>query len=97
MIRHMLLFSFRPDVSETDRNQLLDGLRSFPSWFPDMRGFELGRNESRRDSSYEYGMTLTFESFGKLQEYLDSKQHERFTADRFSPLVSGRAIVSFEL
>ena len=95
MIRHMLLFSFRGEVGESERQQLLSGLRQFPSKFPRMRGFELGRNESQRDSTFDYGMTLMFDTSDDVQQYLPSDEHERFVSERFRPVVSERAIVSF--
>ncbi len=61
-----------------------------------MRAFELGSNKSRRDQTYQYGMTVAFDSFDQLHAYLDSEYHERLVADSFRPLVSARAIVSFE-
>ena len=97
MIRHVLLFSFKPEVDEERRQGLLAGLRAFPSQFAGMSGFELGRNESRRDASFEYGMTLTFDSYDDLHRYLDSERHENFVALSFRSLISGRAIVSFEV
>ena len=96
MIRHILLFSFRPDADESERESVLEGLREFPQWFPRMRSFELGRNESRRDTAYEYGMTLVFDNFDDLHSYLDSNRHEHFVNGRFRPTISKRTIVSFE-
>lgn len=95
MIRHVLLFSFRPEVNERRREELLEGLRALPRLFPEMRGFELGRNESRRDATFDYGMTLTFDSSEALYRYLDSERHEDFVSQRFRPVISSRAIVTF--
>ena len=46
MIQHVLVFRFRDDVDEAERDRLLDEMRTFPSHFPAMRNFHLGRNES---------------------------------------------------
>ena len=61
-----------------------------------MRDYELGRNESRRDDSFEYGMTASFRDVAALDAYLTSERHEAFVADCFKPLIRHRAIVSFE-
>lgn len=97
MIRHMLLFSFRDEVDAQERQELLLELRAFPKAFAAMRDFQLGANESRRDRAYQYGMTVAFDTFDDLHAYLDSDRHERFVSTRFRPLVSTRAIVSFEI
>ncbi len=96
MVRHILLFSFRDEVGEEDRRKLLEDLREFPVSFPQIKTFELGGNESRRDATYQYGMTMLFEDLEGLNAYLNSEQHEHFVENRFRPLISGRAIVSFE-
>ncbi len=97
MIRHILLFSFRTDADEKERQLLLDELRRLPEQFRAIKNFELGKNASRRDAGYEYGMTASFDTVSDLESYLTSERHEHFVGDRFRPLVSGRTIVSFEV
>ena len=61
-----------------------------------MRRFGLGRNISKRDSTYPHVMTIEFDRQEDLEAYLDSSEHERFVATRFRPNIEGRAIASYE-
>ncbi|MDB5872968.1 MAG: hypothetical protein JWQ07_2410 [Ramlibacter sp.] len=94
MIRHMVLFSFKPSVDQDQRHQLLDLLAELPRQFPDMQGFQLGVNVSKRDRRFSHGMTMGFATLGDLEKYLDSERHERFVRENFAPLIEERAIVS---
>lgn len=95
MVKHTLFFSFKPDVPEPARQALLQEHLGFPAVFPWMRNFALGRNISERDRTYEYAFTIDFDSEDDLRRYLSSAEHEAHVVERFRPLISVRAIVSF--
>jgi len=95
MIKHTLFYRFRPDVPEDRRRRLLELQKDFPRIFPWMRNFALGRNISERDDSYEYALTVEFDTREDLDRYLRSDEHERHVKDEFRPLIESRAIVSF--
>ena len=96
MIQHLVVFRFRDDVDEDERDRLLDEMRALPTHFSAMRNFHLGRNESTRDDRFTHGFTVQFDSAELLQAYLTSEHHETFVAQRFKPVIAERAIVSFE-
>ncbi|MBO0730854.1 MAG: Dabb family protein [Acidimicrobiaceae bacterium] len=96
MIRHLVAFRFRDDVTDADRQALLDELASFPGQFPAMQRWALGVNISRRDHTYTHAFTVEFAREEDLVAYLDSERHENFVRQRFRPLIEDRAIVSFE-
>ena len=96
MIRHMVLFRFRPDLTPAERSMVLDGLARLPSSFPTMRRFGLGENVSRRDRTFTHVMAVEFEDRHQLDSYLESARHEAFVSGTFRPAVEDRAIASFE-
>jgi hypothetical protein len=95
MIKHTLMFRFRPTAPEADRLALLREYCEFPQRFPWMKNFTIGRNISQRDQTYEYAFTIDFESQSDLDRYLLSKEHEDHVEQRFRPLVESRAIASY--
>ena len=96
-MRHIVAFSFRPDAPERLKTALLAEYHTFPSHYPAMRNFQMGRNISERDDTFEYGFTVEFETVEELKAYLNSASHEEHVTERFKPLISRRAIVSFEV
>jgi len=96
MIRHVVLFEFRKDVSSEEIERVLASLREFPSRYPAMRRFHVGKNISRRDRTFSYAMTVEFESVEDLETYLGSEHHERFIDALFRPNIERRAIATVE-
>ena len=94
MIRHMVLFRFKPSADDEQRRELLALLGDLPRQFPAMQGFQLGANVSKRDGRYSHGMTMSFNSLGELEDYLNSDRHEAFVRDKFAPIIEERSIVS---
>jgi 2,3-dihydroxy-p-cumate/2,3-dihydroxybenzoate 3,4-dioxygenase len=96
MIRHVVLFEFRKDVSASEIERVLAGLRDFPSRYPAMRRFHVGKNISRRDRTFSYAMTVEFDSIEDLEAYLGSEYHEHFVNECFRPNIERRAIATVE-
>jgi hypothetical protein len=90
----MVLFAFKPSVDEEQRRKLLAMLADLPRQFPQMRGFQLGANVSKRDNRYSHGMTMSFNTLSDLEYYLNSERHEKFVRENFAPSIEERAIVS---
>lgn len=97
MIKHMVLFRFKPDVSERPKEKLLAEYITFPSIHSKMRNFTLGKNISERDKSFEYAFSVEFDTEADLKEYLNSREHEEHVVKRFRPLIESRAIMSYEV
>lgn len=96
MIRHTVFFRFRDDAPEQRKRDLLAEYRRFPQMFPTMRNFTIGRNISTRDQTFEYAFSVEFDREADLKDYLASHAHEEHVVERFRPIVSARAIVSYE-
>lgn len=96
MIRHIVAFRLRPEVTAEQAAALLAELDDFPRRFPTMRRFTSGRNTSTRDDRFTHAFSVEFETEQELADYLASERHETFVAEVFRPLVEERAIVSYE-
>ena len=94
MVTHMVLFRFRPETAEPDRQALLDELAGFPAEFPAMRGFTIGENRSSRDDRFTHGFSVEFDDEEQLEAYLRSERHESFVAEQWRRAIDERAIVS---
>jgi len=92
----MVAFRFRPEIPEGDRQAMIDELNTFPSHYPAMQRWALGRNVSQRDDTFTHAFSVEFAAEADLLAYLNSERHETFVRERFRPQVEARAIVSFE-
>lgn len=96
MIRHMVLFRFRPETPPDLRRTVLDRLADLPAHYPAMERFGLGENASERDDSFSHVMTMEFATLEMLRAYLNSDRHEALVHDWFAPNIAARAIASYE-
>lgn len=97
MIRHSVLFSFKPTAPKEAVEALLREYPEFPKQHPKMRNFTLGKNISQRDQTFEYAFNVDFDNEQDLKDYLNSREHEEHVTERFRPLIAARAIVSYEV
>lgn len=97
MINHTVFFAFRSGVTDEQKRTLLAEYPTFPKQFPTMRNFTLGSNISQRDQTFEYAFNVQFDTEEDLKAYLNSDAHEEHVTQRFKPLISQRAIVSYSV
>ena len=95
MVRHMVLFRFRPETGTATRRSVLNKLGGLPGEFPAMQRFGLGENVSDRDDTFSHAMTMEFAGLDELVSYLNSDAHEELVRVWFAPHVAARAIASY--
>lgn len=96
MIKHIVAFRFRDDVSSQVIASTLAELEAFPQRYPQMRRWLLGPNTSTRDQSMSHAFTVEFETEEQLLAYLGSDRHGAFVRERWRPIVERQVIVTLE-
>lgn len=84
MIVHVILFSPRPDLAESDRRAVLEGLQSAAVDIPSVRRLRVGRRvlhgrpgyEQAMRESFEYAVIVEFDDVAGLTSYLAHPSHE---------------------
>lgn len=93
---HIVVWRFRDDLPEAERQTIVETLKTFPSKWNQMRRFRIGPNRSKRDSHFTHAFVIEFDSEAEMVAYLDSGPHNQFVAEIWKPAIAERAIVSFE-
>ena len=83
MIVHVVLFSPKPDLSESDRRTLLDALSAAATGIPSIRRFRVGKRvkhslpgyEQMMRDDYEYAVLIEFDDVAGLTAYLQHPAH----------------------
>ncbi len=98
MIKHMVLFAFRDDVTAEDRQSILDELDTLPSQYPAMRNWTCGENISNRSTTLKmtHAFVVEFDGQDDLLDYVTSQGHENFVTHRWRPVIEHQVIVSYE-
>ena len=83
MIVHVVLFSPRPDLSESDRRALLDALAAAATGIPSIRRLRVGKRvkhslpgyEQMMRDDYEFAVMIEFDDVAGLKAYLQHPAH----------------------
>lgn len=77
-VKHIVLFKVRPEVSREEFVLLMDEIAALKPTHPGILGFEHGPNQTPedRDHGYNYGFTLTLESWDALALYQADPYHQ---------------------
>ena len=83
MIAHVVLFAPKPDLTETNRQAVLEGLVAAASEIPSIRRFRVGRRvrhglpgyEQAMRTDFEYVVMIEFDDEAGLRSYLQHPSH----------------------
>jgi hypothetical protein len=83
LVLHVVLFRPKPDVSDEDRNALLEALQVASTEIPTVREFRIGRRilhgagyEGLSAEDYPYVAVASFENVDGLKTYLQHPKHD---------------------
>lgn len=85
MIAHIVLFEPRPDLTDSERQSLVDGLRAAARQIPGVRRLRVGRRLRHGGAGYEQAMRddysfatiIEFDTMADLRGYLAHPAHEQ--------------------
>ena len=83
MIVHVVLFSPKPDLSESDRRKVLDALAAAATGIPSIRRLRVGKRvkhglpgyEQAMRDDYEFAVMIEFDDVEGLKAYLRHPAH----------------------
>lgn len=76
MVRHIVLFGVRPDVSIAQADELIESIRALNTVIPEIRFFEVERDEIGSERSATFGVLSHFDDMDALQRYRDHPDHQ---------------------
>jgi hypothetical protein len=80
MVRHVVVFKYKPGTSEAQTRQVTDAFRGLRNRIPGIIGFEDGVNSSPegKDLGFTHVHLMTFESAAARDAYLPHPEHAKF-------------------
>ena len=102
MVSHVVLFRLRPDLTQADREALLQASERALRDIPSVRGYRIGRRLTF-GAGYEQGspdlrlaMIIDFDDFAGLKTYLNHPAHDDL-GTRFNASVEQAFVYDYEL
>ena len=80
MLKHVVLFKFKPETSEAQIEQLAAGLGALPGTIDEIREFVFGRDVIRSERSYDVGLVSLFDDRAALDRDQVHPEHQKVVA-----------------
>jgi hypothetical protein len=95
VLRHIFLWKMAPGC---DPEKVIRTLNELPAEIPWIRSWHIGKHHGpvRYENTWEYGMTVDFDSLEDYNRYSDHPAHKRIVPI-IVPMFSARAVLDLEL
>ena len=75
MIRHLVLFRFKTDTPQSDRQAFLEMLRALPSKISEIVDFEAGFDVVRSPRAFDMALVASYADLAALDRYAKHEHH----------------------
>lgn len=96
MLRHVVMFRWTSDSTETQRAELRAALEELPAMIPTIRSYHVGPDVGINAGNFEFAVVADFDDVEGYLEYRDHRAHQRVIAEHISPVMEQRAAVQYE-
>ncbi len=97
MIRHIAMFTFKPDAPDTAAQSLEEGLFLLAQTITEIAAYTYGSDLGLRDGNYDFAVVADFENDEDFKTYADHPDHQAFIQDRIVPILEKRVSLQFEI
>lgn len=80
MLTHIVIWKYREDVTEREREEHLAQLRSLPRLIPEVETFAVGFDVLHLARSFDTGLVATFRDRAALSIYTEHPEHQKVAA-----------------
>ena len=95
MITHLVFFKFKPETTNTEIQQLAEGLGRLPEFIEEIQEFRFGADVIRSERSYDFALVSSFEDLEAMQRYQVHPEHQKVIA-HVKVITSSVVAVDFE-
>ncbi len=97
MIRHIAMFTLKPDAPDTAVQSLEEGLSLLAQTINEIAAYTYGSDLGLRDGNYDFAVVADFQNDEDFKIYADHPDHQAFIQDRVAPILEKRVSVQFEI
>ena len=95
MIWHTVWFKLKEDVSDEQKQEMIDALDELPSQIEEISSLACGEDFCGRSKGFQIGLVVSFTDRADLEAYSPHPFHQNFLA-RFKPLWEDVMALDFE-
>jgi hypothetical protein len=97
MFRHAVLFTFTPETTPEQQQELARQLRTLPGAIEQIKAYHVGLDAGLNPGNYQFAVVADFDNVEDYLVYRDHPVHRDIIAKYVQPVVAGRAAVQYSL
>jgi hypothetical protein len=95
MIRHVVLFRWKPEATQEQKARVATELAKLPPIVPSIRGFLLGADAGISQGNADFAVTADFDDEAGFAAYRDDPTHRAVIQQHITPIMADRTAVQF--
>jgi hypothetical protein len=96
MIRHVVMFRWKPETTPEDVAAIEEGLSKLPSEVPEIQRYTFGPDAGLNEGNFDFVVVADFATADDWRVYRDHPAHRTFIEQHSRPNTAVRAAVQFE-
>ncbi len=97
MLRHVALFTWKPDASDVSIRAFADGLAGLSTRISEIRAYRFGPDVRLGGANEDFALVADFDDVAAYQRYGEHPAHRHLIAELLMPIVAGRHAVQYEM
>ena len=97
MLRHVVLFSWKPDASDAAVRAFAEGLAGLPAQIAAIRSYHFGPDVRLGGGNDDFALVADFDDADAYRRYAEHPAHRHLIAELVMPILAGRHAVQYEL
>ena len=97
MIRHVVVFSWVPEATDQQKQQVANELRKLPPLMTGLRAYHFGADAGIVDGNFDFAVVADFDDAESYLAYRNHPAHRTAVDQVISPIVRQRAGIQYEL
>ena len=97
MIRHSVMFTWKPEATEEQKKRVAGELSRLPGIIPSLKAYSMGTDIGVNEGNWQFAVTADFDDLDGYLAYRDDPTHRGIIAEHIQPIIATRAAVQYEL
>jgi hypothetical protein len=96
MIRHVVVFTWKPEATPEQIEEIASSLRNLTSSIPAIRAYACGSDAGITKGNFNFAVVADFDDEAGFVSYRDNPGHRDIIARLITPIVAQRGAVQYE-
>jgi quinol monooxygenase YgiN len=97
MIRHVALFSWRPEATDQQKQQMVEELRALPPLMTGLCAYHAGPDAGIVEGNFDFAVVADFEDAESYLAYRNHPAHRAVVEQVTTPITRERISVQYEI